>query len=462
MGKLLVAGLDAALAGVQEHLRRCGHELTLVRSVDDCLDRFTADGADLIVVCLPLADGNGAELLSRLTRLDRSVKVVVCGVDATVPGAAEAFDFGAFEYLSDPVSDRGELLAAVGVGIGSRRGDVQLGYLQRKEAAGATWDTLVGSSAAMQEVLRIARILCERSSRGGAPTVLITGETGTGKGLLAKGIHYNGARRTRPFVEVNCAAIPASLLESELFGHERGAFTDAHTARSGLFETADHGTLFLDEIGNMPLSLQAKLLTAIEEKRVRRIGARQSREVDVQIVAATHVNLRDAVANADFREDLFHRLNVVALRMPPLRERGDDRITLAEAFIAQTCAEYGLPQRRLSAAARMFVLEYPWPGNVRELKNVVERALLLYSDDLIDVNHLDTRSASSPPSARGFRLSLPEGGVALDEIERQAIRGALERTGGNVSQAARFLRVSRQTLMYRMKKHGISSGAPRD
>ena len=455
MGKVLVVGESSVSERVLEHLGRRGHTPLASRSGAECMELFAGQGADLIVACLPVPDMNGADLLDSIRRLDRAVNVVVCGTDVAVPGATEAYEHGAFEYVDDPVDDPHDLLAAVGVGLGSRRGDVQLRYLRQKDAARANWDTFVGGSSAMQEVFRVVRLLCERSSRGGAPTVLITGETGTGKGMLAKCIHYNGGRRTRAFVEVNCAAIPGTLLESELFGHERGAFTDAHAARAGLFETADRGTLFLDEIGSVPLPLQAKLLTAIEEKRIRRVGGRQATLIDVQIVAATHNDLKEAVRQGDFRADLYHRLNVVSVRMPSLRERGDDKLMLAEAFVAQTCAEYGLPTRRFTPAAVRYLSDYPWPGNVRELKNQIERILLLFNDDEIDVEHFDARRSSMPPNPSGFHMSLPDEGMSLDEIEREAIKRALERTRGNVSGAARYLRITRQTLIYRMKKHGL-------
>jgi DNA-binding NtrC family response regulator len=419
--------------------------------------RFTRDGADLIVACLPVPGSNGLELLESLRCADRSVPIVVCGSDAALDGAAQAYEHGAFEYVQDPVKDIHDLLSAVGVALGSRRGDAQFRYLMEKDADQARWDAFIGTSPSMQEVYRVVRLLCDRSSRGGAPTVLITGETGTGKGMLAKCIHYNGGRRTKAFVEVNCASIPGNLLESELFGHERGAFTDAHASRAGLFETADRGTLFLDEIGSVPMPLQAKLLTAIEEKRIRRLGARQSKVVDVQIVAATHVDLKKAVRDHAFRADLYHRLNVVVVRMPALRERGNDRLLLAESFLARTCAEYGLHPRSFSKAARRHLLEYHWPGNVRELKNQIERIVLLHNDEEIDVEHFEAGRSSLPPEPNDFLVSLPEDGVALDDIEREAIRRALQRTSGNVSRAARFLRVTRQTLIYRMRKHGLEA-----
>jgi DNA-binding NtrC family response regulator len=455
MGRVLVVGTEVVITHVGEQLFRRGHEVVSTRRSDECLTLLEDEGVDAVILCLPIPGVDGQPLLEALRR--RAVSVVVCGSDDSVPDSSVAFAHGAFEHVDDPISDWDDLLAAVGLALGSRRGDVQLRYLRQRDAATASWESLVGGCAAMQEVFQIVRRLCERSSRGGAPTVLLTGETGTGKGMLAKCIHYNGGRRTRPFVEVNCAAIPPTLLESELFGHERGAFTDAHTARAGLFETANSGTLFLDEIASLPLALQAKLLSAIEEKSIRRLGGRNSTHIDTQIVAATHVDLRQAIKQETFRADLYHRLNVVSVRMPSLRERGDDKMRLAESFVARACAEYGLPRRRLTPAARRYVSEYRWPGNVRELKNQIERILLLYNDDVIDDLHFDARRSSLPPPIKhsGFRLTLPEDGVALDDIEREAIKTALSRTGGNVSQAARFLRITRHTLIYRMRKHRL-------
>ncbi len=299
---------------------------------------------------------------------------------------------------------------------------------------------------------------------GGTPTILLQGETGTGKGFLAKCVHYNGIRRNRPYVEVNCAALPPSLMESELFGHERGAFTDARQARAGLFETADGGTIFLDEIGAVPPDLQAKLLTAIDAKNVRRIGARKDFHVDVQIIAASHEDLRRRTKTGTFREDLFHRLNVVAVTVPPLRERRSDVVLLAEGFLRQFCKEYGMPQRHLDASARAWVQSYAWPGNVRELRNQIERIVILENDEVVREVHFtptaDTATvklfkSTPPPGAAKLRISLPPNGVSLAALEAEVIREALLRCDGKVSKTARYLSISRQTLMYRMKKHRL-------
>src|SRR5262249_9307717 len=280
-------------------------------------------GIRLVVLALPLAGVRGRDAIARLKAVDEGIPFIVAGVDSDLTAAGEAFDLGAQEHLVDPLADTSDFLATVGVVLGSRRGDRHLQYLRSKEAPG-DWQSVLGDSPALKTVLRMLRQVCARTYAGGTPMILLAGETGTGKGFVAKCIHYNGVRRNRPFVAVNCAALPPALMEAELFGHERGSFTDAKSSRSGLFETADGGTLFLDESGAVPLDLQGKLLTAVEEKTIRRIGGRQPIHVDVQIVAATHEDLRGRAKAGTFREDLYHRLNVIAVTMPPLRQRGSD------------------------------------------------------------------------------------------------------------------------------------------
>jgi two-component system, NtrC family, response regulator AtoC len=466
--KILSAGSSAAEATLVRRLAGRGYLHTHVRSARECLASFSTLGADLVILALPLPDLGGADLIRELRSVDERVPLILVGRDPQVQTPSDGFRLGAVESLDELSSEAAELLAAVGTALGGRRGDAQLAYLRQREAAGASWESLIGTSAAMRDVVAVVQRVCERTTRGTAPTLLILGETGTGKGLLARCIHFNGVRRNQPFVELNCAAIPATLLEAELFGHERGAFTDARTSRAGLFETAHRGTIFLDEIGNMPLDLQAKLLTVLEEKRVRRLGGRQPIQVDVQIVAATHVALSERVRAQAFRADLYHRLNVVSVTMPPLRSRGEDVVLLAESFLQAMCREYGTPVPRLTEDAKEYIRDYSWPGNVRELKNQMERLVLLVSDEDIEAHHFD-RPSLPPPSSRAPiaapsrkpiaenppRLLPTDENLGLDEIEREWIRRALARVGGNVSQAARVLKVSRQTLMYRIKKHAL-------
>jgi DNA-binding NtrC family response regulator len=309
---------------------------------------------------------------------------------------------------------------------------------QQRDAARAADDPfrkLMGSSPALTAVLQSAR----RVAPHGVATVLLTGETGTGKELLARALHEASPRAAGPLVAVNCAAIPTHLLESELFGHERGAFTDAHQTKRGLFEEADRGTLFLDEIGHLPLALQGKLLRVLEEKRIRRVGATEARAVDVRIVAATHVDLREAVERGDFREDLYYRLNVIVLDLPPLRARGNDVEQLAEAFVVSLAARYGLPAPPLTPEVRTALRRHHWPGNVRELRHALERALLLSAPGALD-------PAALLPPARPARAGAVPERAPLATIIAAAVNAAMDRCGGNKSAAARELGISRQRL----------------
>ncbi|HEX8361077.1 MAG TPA: sigma 54-interacting transcriptional regulator, partial [Longimicrobium sp.] len=312
--------------------------------------------------------------------------------------------------------------------------------LAASERTAFDFGRIIGRSPQLRAALdRAARIIPRDRA-----TVLITGETGTGKELLAQAIHYNGPRAAAPFVELNCAAVPAGLLETELFGHERGAFTDARTAKPGLFEAADGGTLFLDEIGELPLTLQGKILKALEEKEVRRVGAVRGRVVDVRIVAATHVDLAAAVARREFREDLFYRLNVIPLHLPPLRERGEDVVLIAEHFLRSLAAQYDLEAPALGPELRRALVVHSWPGNVRELRNGLERALLLGDGGLDPADLFPTPPA--PAQTGTGTIPFP---ASLAEIERAAATAMLERFEGNKSAAADALGISRSRL-YRL------------
>jgi two-component system response regulator AtoC len=300
--------------------------------------------------------------------------------------------------------------------------------------------------------MRQVKALLARVASSPASTVLLTGETGTGKDLAAKAIHYNSARSHRSFVNITCSALPEQLLESELFGHERGAFTDARQQKRGLFETADAGTVFLDEIGEMTPALQAKLLRFLEEKTFKRVGGLADLRVDVRVVAATNRNLEDEVRAGRFREDLFYRLQVMPVALPPLRERKGDVPLLAKYYIDRFNTEFRKRVRGLSAAAGDTLEHYGWPGNVRELKNAIERAMLLVEGDLLEPEHFTTLTRSVSPTQ--FRL--PAEGVNLDDVERQLLMQALERAGGNQTQAAQLLGLNRDQVRYRIEKFGLS------
>ena len=305
------------------------------------------------------------------------------------------------------------------------------------EAAKYRFEGILGESEALRQALDRAALVIPH----GAVTVLISGETGTGKELLARAIHYNGPRRDAPFVDVNCAAIPETLLESELFGHEKGAFTDATTTKPGLFEVANGGTLFLDEIGHLPLPLQGKLLRALEERAIRRVGGTRTIPVDVRIVAASHVDLALAVRRREFREDLYYRLNVVPLSLPALRERRDDILPLARHFLARFAREYGVAAPRLTSSAERALIAHEWSGNVRELRNIMERAVLLNRGSTLDAGAISLGTAAATPIGT---LPFP---ATLGEITRAAAFAMVERCGGNKSEAARRLDISRPRLL---------------
>ena len=345
-------------------------------------------------------------------------------------GASDYFALpGDLELLKSWLRERGERL----------RARESRSSFAAREGEKYRFEGILGGSAALRAALDQASRVIPHAS----VTVLVAGETGTGKELLARAIHYNGPRREAPFVDVNCAAIPENLLESELFGHEKGAFTDASAAKPGLFEAAHGGTLFLDEIGHLPLMLQGKLLRALQERVVRRVGGTKNIPVDVRIVAASHVNLADAVRRGEFREDLFYRLAVVPVTLPPLRERRDDVLPLARHFLSHFAREYALPEPVLTAGAERELLARPWPGNVRELRNAMERALLLASGpelDAADVAPLDLAAASSPVSSG---IPFP---ATLGEVARATTQRMLDICQGNKSEAARRLGISRARL----------------
>ena len=392
-------------------------------------------GAAIVLIA---AGGSEPDLPTFLPQLNLPSDLPVAAIGAATSHrvAAHAVRAGAADYFALP-DDREALRDFAAAAVARRRAALARASHARFEAEAHAFRAIVGESPALRATLeRAARVIPHADA-----TVLITGETGTGKELLARALHYGGPRAAAPFVELNCAAIPAQLLESELFGHERGAFTDAKTAKPGLFEAADGGTLLLDEINRLAPELQSKLLRALEEKTTRRLGSTTSRAVDVRIVAATNADLAAEVRAGSFREDLFYRLNVISLHLPPLRERGDDVVLLAQAFLKKFTTQYGLAEPALDGDVRRTLLAHTWPGNVRELRNAIERALLLSSPGQLDLGELAPIAA--PVAATG-ELPFP---ARLDDIVRAAARAMLERTGGNRSEAARRLGISRSRLL---------------
>ena len=388
----------------------------------------------IVIIAAGGVESDLPSLIRSLT-VPADVPIVATGAATSHRIAAQAVAAGAADYFALP-DDRDALRDVAAAAVARRRATFARSAFARLEAQAHAFREIVGASPALRATLeRAARVLPHADA-----TILITGETGTGKELLARALHYGSPRANGPYVELNCAAVPAHLLESELFGYERGAFTDAKAAKPGLFEAADGGTLLLDEIGHMALELQAKLLRALEEKTTRRLGATTTRRINVRIIASTNANLEAEVRAGRFREDLFYRLNVVMLHLPPLRERGDDVTLLAEAFLARFSAQYGLQFPSLSVENRRTLLAHAWPGNVRELRNAIERAVLLSSPGALELGEL-TQGSARTPSADA--LPFP---ARLEDIVRAAAQAMLAATEGNRSEAARRLGISRSRL----------------
>lgn len=437
-----------------EHLQDHGYVAEGFETGTELLEVVSRDPADLVLLDLKLPDGSGLDFLTRLKEQDRSVPVIMITAYGEVETAVAAVRAGAHHFLEKPV-DLPELILLVEQALEAQK---LLGELDRYRE-GNRWQfsgvTLVGRSPAIRET---ADLITRIGVKGNPITVLIRGESGTGKDVVARAIHARGPRQDKPFISVNCTVLPANLIESELFGHQAGAFTDAKEAKRGLFELADGGTIFLDEIGDLPKPAQAKLLEFLETHRFRRVGGVRDIVVDVQVVTATNRKLDEAMENGEFRVDLFYRLNVIPLELPPLRDRPEDIAPLAVHFIDSLCNEMSTARRDLSPDALRMLEAYRWPGNARELRNVLERVLLLHDDDPIAAEHL-------PPEIRGMEVggertfALPPEGIDLDRIEKQLIVQALQRCGGNKSGAARLLGISRDTLRYRLEKYGLEGGS---
>jgi two-component system, NtrC family, response regulator AtoC len=406
--------------------------------------------ADLVLLDLRLPDGSGLDFLPRIKAIDPTLPVIMMTAYGEVETAVSAVRAGAHHFLEKPIV-LSELILLIQQALETR----QLRVDAERYRDGYRWQfadvTLVGRSSALR---RIADLVTRVAAKGSTVNVLVRGESGTGKGLIARAIHARGPRRHQPFMSVNCTSLPDQLVESELFGHEAGAYTDAREMKRGLFEIAHRGTIFLDEIGDMPKPMQAKLLHFLETHEFRRVGGTRNIEVDVHVLTATNRDLEDAVAKGDFREDLFYRLNVLPVTIPPLRERPEDIAPLTTHFVETLCRELGQPPREVATEALRALEHYAWPGNARELENVIERVLLLEDEPLIRVEHLPPEFQGVAPQ-RGRAFVLPAGGLNLEEIEREFIAQALDRTSGNKTKAARLLGLSRDTMRYRLEKYGI-------
>ncbi len=413
---------------------------------------------DLILLDLKLPDGLGTELLSHINKLEEKPIVIVMTAYGTVENAVTAMKRGAYDFIQKPFRTK-DIELIVKLALETRKLDREVRQLLKTQAERYGIKNIIGQSASMQEIFHFFK----KVSRSGANSILILGESGTGKELVARAIHYESKRAVWPFVAINCSAIPPHLLESELYGHERGAFTDAKERKIGLFEKANKGSLFLDEIGDMSPDLQTKLLRTLEDKKIRRIGGTDDIPLDIQIIAATNQNLEKLVEEGRFRKDLYFRLKIIEIKIPPLRDRKEDIEPLLKLFINQFNNQTNKKFKGVSKEALKLFLNYDYPGNVRELKNIVEKIVILEEGDYILPQHLPaelTREYSSAEKSANYRsfTRIFEQGLTsyVENLEKEAIMEALKQCDGNKSDAAKLLKIDRSTLRYKMKLYRIN------
>jgi two-component system response regulator AtoC len=468
---VLVEDEDVLRRYVAGTLQRLEHTVRAAETAEEGL-RFIEEGEpDIVLSDYRLPGMSGYDLLKQVKESYPNVSVVLLTAHATVEDAVAAMHAGASDYLTKPVNLE-ELKLIIERCVASKGMRNELDYLRKRDMAGSEHGGddgigLIGECPTIKSLRELVLRLASHEKRGGGgPTVLITGETGTGKGLIARALHRAAPRRDAPFIEINCAALPDHLLEAELMGYERGAFTGAVRSKPGLFEAAEGGTIFLDEIGRMSLDLQAKILKVIDERVLRRLGSTRDRMLQCSVITASHLDLAASVQNGNFLPDLYHRINVFRIQSPPLRERSGDVLLLAKHFLARHAAEYGLPSPTLTDRASRALMEYSWPGNVRELAHAMERAVVLCHNETIDASDLTffsvgeavPASPSRPGAIRSpedFRLDFSGGPISLEEIEQLALRQAFEHADGNRTVAARLLDMSKDTLRYRLEKFQI-------
>ena len=450
--KLLVVDDEHLIRwSLEQNLKKQGYEVVTAGTGEDALRLVREEQPDLVLLDIQLPGMSGIEALEKIKEHDEDIIVIMVTANSGLENAVRAMRLGAYDYVSKPFNLE-ELSIVVRKALDSldlKQEVVRLRTETKKNGP----PNIIGES---QHVRSLMDVL-DKVAHSEASTVLVQGESGTGKELVAKWIHYSSNRAEKPFIAINCAAVPATLLESELFGHEKGAFTDAKTSKKGLFELADGGTVFLDEIGDMEMGMQAKLLRFLEDRSFRKIGGGRVFTVDVRIISATNKDLHKSIEERTFRNDLYYRLQVIPIMLPSLRERKEDIIPLATHFIGLYNRDFNKKVQGIAGMAERMMTDYSWPGNVRELKNVIERAIILGNDDTLLLENLPLEivaKTSAPSGAPASSFRLPPEGIDIEEVEKELIRQALEITEWNQSKAAKKLNLGIDAFRYRMKKFG--------
>jgi len=449
--KILIVDDDKAhLSMLETLLKSLSQSTECVTDGEDAIREARENPYDVILMDVRMANVSGMEALREIKAFNPSIPIIIMTAYSSVDKAVEAMRLGADDYLTKPLNFE-ELKLSIERATKHLQLSLENKQLKEQLISDNSFSGIIGSSHAMQEVIKTAKIAAPTDA-----TILISGESGTGKELFAKALHNNSNRKQNRLVSVNCAALNETLLESELFGHEKGAFTGAEKRRDGLFLAADKGTIFLDEIGEIPLSMQVKLLRAIQEREIQKVGSDKSIKIDVRIIVATNRNLEEEVKKGHFREDLFYRLNVINIKVPPLRDRGDDVPLLAQRFLNKYTKENDKLIKGFTPMAMDALSKYSWPGNVRELENVIERAIILCMGQYISEKDLPPNILKDYEPEDAIQTQLSGGGKSLDDIEKIALIETLKQTKGNKTEAATILNITRTTLRNKLKKHDLT------
>jgi len=457
-----------------------GYHVVEAESGTAALKMAQHESPDLVLLDVRLPDMNGIQVLEQMKHAGDARAVIMITADPQLEDVKQALKLGAFDFIGKPLNFD-ELAVTAKNALETTRLRTEVESLRGEVRRHTGYHDVIGVSQRMTNLIQFVR----KVAASEATTILIQGESGTGKDLIAKAIHYDSHRQDKPFVAINCSAIPETLMEAELFGHERGAFTDAKAMKKGLFEMADGGTLFLDEIGELSPLLQAKLLRVLEDQLIRRVGGVRDIQVDVRVVAASNRDLERAVRESSFRQDLYYRLAIISIFLPPLRERKEDIIPLVEFFVDHYNRKFRKSIKGITDETKQLMMKHDWPGNVRELKNAIERAMILEDEDYLRTEYLPfsvgqrkddltafemtsigagsaTQSTKLPNGRNLPRLAIPEGGTSLEEVERALVEMALQQSNGNQTQAARLIDISRDALRYKLKKFGLGHGEEED